>query len=88
MSKYEEMLDALHAEAEGEALAFIRAEVEVHGSPPSVRELAAHLGVGSSETALKVLRRLQRKGLIEVAPRRARGIVIVGSPMVADTEVM
>lgn len=85
---YADMLNALHEQEEQAALDYIEVCVSARGVPPSVRELASERGYASAETALKVLRRLEAKGLIERLPGTARGIIIKGSPMVADTEEM
>lgn len=53
---------------------YLRRCVEERGFPPTVAEIAAHFGMRSPNAAAQHLRLLRRKGAIEVAPRRARGI--------------
>ncbi|MFB7577180.1 LexA family transcriptional regulator [Streptomyces sp. NPDC056165] len=50
-------------------LAAIRAHIADHGEAPSVREIAAAVGLASPSSALYQLRRLEEAGTV----RRARG---------------
>lgn len=50
--------------------------IKEHGVPPTVRELAAHTGIGNG-TAHLYLQRLERVGLIVRVPRQSRCIRLV-----------
>lgn len=64
-------------------LAFIRSSVAERGYPPSVREIAAHLGAKSENAANDHLRALERKGYITRAPVVARGIRVTDAGVAA-----
>lgn len=76
------------SEQDDKALEYIANLVETRGYPPSVRELAEHLGYSSSERGHYALRRLVNRGLITVAAHTPRGITITEAGMVALTEEM
>jgi repressor LexA len=64
-----------------EALDFVAAYTERHGYPPTVRELAAALGVSGPKGAKQFLDALAAKGYIRREPENARAIRIVeGGP--------
>ena len=54
-------------------LEFIREYVEVHGYPPSIREIASHLGVSGTLGVVKHLKALERGGYIRRVPRKLPG---------------
>jgi repressor LexA len=60
-------------------LEFVREHVEIHGYPPSIREIAAHLGVSGTLGVVKHLRALERAGYIRRAPGNSRGLTLTGS---------
>jgi repressor LexA len=51
---------------------FIQARHQQFGSPPSLREIAAHFGFKSMTAALDHVRALERKGYLIRQPRQAR----------------
>ena len=67
-------------------LSFIRDRVAGHGQPPSLAEIASACGLASRGAARKHVLALTEAGLIEVAPRQARGIRPVG--MAAADELL
>jgi SOS-response transcriptional repressor LexA len=56
--------------------AFIANTTAGRGYPPSVREVAAHIGVSSSSTAQKVLNSMHRLGYVTSSPGRVRSITV------------
>lgn len=46
-----------------------------HGAPPSLREIAAHIGVSSANTTTDHMHLLERRGLVRHHPGRPRGWV-------------
>lgn len=60
-------------------LEFIKEEVERKGYPPSVREIAAAVGLASSSTVHGHLERLEAKGYIRRDPTKPRAIEILAS---------
>lgn len=58
------------------AIAFIRSTVEERGYPPSIRELCVHLGLKSTQSGHKVLRRLEAAGRITREPNSPRSITV------------
>ena len=60
-----------------EALDFVAAHIERHGYPPTVRELAAALGISGPKGAKQFLDALAAKGYIRREPENARAIRIV-----------
>ena len=65
-------------------LSFIRDRVAGHGQPPSLAEIASACGLASRGAARKHVLALTEAGLIEVAPRQARGIRPVGMAATAE----
>ena len=53
---------------EKEVLRYYRKHWERHGVPPTVRQLADHMGSKNPNTAQGYLRRLQAKGYLEGKP--------------------
>ncbi|MBO8127234.1 MAG: transcriptional repressor LexA [Firmicutes bacterium] len=66
--RHQEILEYLH-EYTGE-----------HGYPPSVREIAAHLGLKSPSTVHKYLNELEDLGYIKRDPAKPRAILLTTSP--------
>jgi repressor LexA len=58
----------------------IRKKQQVDGETPTLREIAEHFGFSSMNAALAHVRALQRKGVIENKPHRARSLRLV-SPL-------
>lgn len=58
------------------------------GYPPSRREVANRLRLGSTSSAQQVIDRMERDGLIERDPTIPRGIRIKNSVMVERTETV
>ena len=57
-----------------QVLAFVRDYVNKNGSPPTIREIAAGLGIPSHTAVVGHLEALERAGLITRTPHRSRGI--------------
>lgn len=57
-------------ERQGEVLVFIAWHLEHEGVPPTLREIAGFLGIGSNDH----LDALVRKGYLERTPLRSRGL--------------
>jgi len=58
-----------------EVLDFIRRQLELTGFSPSSREIQAHFGFQSQTAAMNHLRALERKGVINRTPGKARSAV-------------
>ena len=58
-----------------EVLDFIRRQQQLTGFPPSSREIQTHFGFQSQTAAMNHLRALQRKGVINRTPGKARSAV-------------
>lgn len=58
---------------------FIRDHVEMHGFPPSVREIGDAVGLASTCSVHHHLRMLRRKGWIRHYPNRTRAIALTVS---------
>jgi repressor LexA len=61
-----------------EVLDFISDYLERHGYPPTLREIAEHLGVNGTLGVMKHLNALERKGFIRKTAGSSRGITISG----------
>jgi repressor LexA len=64
---------------QAEILEFIRNEIEARGLPPTVAEIAAGMGVKSTNGIRDHLKALARKGAIELIPGASRGIRLVNT---------
>lgn len=60
---------------QAEALAFIRANPRIYG--PTIREIAAAMGIASPNGVVGHLRALEKKGLIKRTAKVTRGIEVV-----------
>jgi SOS-response transcriptional repressor LexA len=60
------------------ALEFIRSHLAIHGSPPTLREIGARMGIGSTNGVNDHLRALERKGFIARRDMKSRGIQLIG----------
>lgn len=63
---------------------YIKSEVQDKGYPPSVREIAAAVGLASSSTVHGHLARLEGKGYIRRDPTKPRAIEILTDPTETD----
>lgn len=57
-------------------LQFIRDYFAENSYPPSVREIAAHVGLASTSSVHRQLHQLERKGYLKRNPTRARAITV------------
>lgn len=57
-----------------QVLEFIQSQIHRHGTPPSLREIAAHFRFRSMTAAADHVRALRRKGFIAGPPRQARAL--------------
>jgi repressor LexA len=57
-----------------QVLDFIQQQQQAAGSPPTLREIAAHFGFRSMTAAVDHVRALRRKGVLAEATRRARSL--------------
>lgn len=64
-------------EKQSAVLAYIRDRVAADGYPPTVREIAAHLGTRNFNAAVGHLKALEEKGLIRRKAGGARAITVV-----------
>ena len=62
---------------QSEALAFIRQHLADKGFPPTSREIQRHFGFLSQNSAISILKALQRVGSITWTPNTARSIRLV-----------
>jgi repressor LexA len=60
-------------------LEFIREYLEIHGYPPSIREIASHLGVSGTLGVVKHLKALERAGYLRRMPGSSRGLSLTDS---------
>jgi SOS-response transcriptional repressor LexA len=75
--------DALTARQQ-EMLDCIRCHIRDRGYPPSVREIAAAMGIHSPNGVLYTIKVLVRKGRIEREGNRSRSLKVVGEGAVGD----
>jgi repressor LexA len=64
---------------QAEILNFIRDEIATRSLPPTVAEIAAGMGVKSTNGVRDHLKALARKGAIELIPSTSRGIRLIGA---------
>jgi repressor LexA len=55
---------------------FLAAHIEDHGYPPTLQEIAAHLGITGNLGVIRHLKALQRQGLISRQAGSSRGITL------------
>ncbi|HEY5604217.1 MAG TPA: transcriptional repressor LexA [Gammaproteobacteria bacterium] len=67
-------------ERQKEILDFISETVAASGMPPTVAEIAAAMGVSSTNGIRGHLQALERKGAIELVPNASRGIRLLDMP--------
>jgi len=63
-----------------QVLDFIRTHLEEHGYPPTLREIAAHLGVSGTLGVSKHLEALERKGQLQRHGNGSRALSLVQRP--------
>jgi repressor LexA len=63
-----------------QVLDFIAAYIDDHGYPPTMREIAEHIGVVGNATAIFHLEALERKGYLKRESGSSRGIVLNREP--------
>jgi len=61
-----------------QVLDFINDYAQRHGSPPTLREISAHIGTSGTVSALRHVEALERKGCLQRREGRSRGIVLPG----------
>jgi repressor LexA len=61
-----------------QVLDFVTGCLDHRGYPPTLREIAAHLGIRGTLGAAKHLDALERKGLIRKSPGSSRGLALTG----------
>jgi repressor LexA len=71
-------MPGLLSKREKDILRYVRATVERHGFPPSIREIGAKFDIRSTNGVRYYLQRLESKGYIRRNPRISRGIELVG----------
>ncbi len=69
---------------QSEVLDFIREAIAEYGMPPTVAEIAAAMGVSSTNGVRGHLQALARKGVIELIPGASRGIRLLEAAAYAD----
>jgi repressor LexA len=68
-------------------LCFIAGYIEHHGYAPSLREMAEAVGLGSKSSVLRVLARLEVRGMIRRRHNLARAVEILRPPCPAHPMV-
>ena len=63
-----------------QVLTFIASHADKHGYPPTLREIALHLGISGNAGVMSHLEALEKKGHIRRDPGSSRGIVLVREP--------
>lgn len=63
-----------------QVLDFITEHIDGHGYPPTLREIAQHLGVKGTVSAIHHLEALERKGYLRREAGSSRGIALVREP--------
>lgn len=61
-----------------QVLDFIRSCIDMHGMPPTLREISAHIGTRGTVTALRHLEAIEKKGYLRRREGSSRGIVLTG----------
>jgi len=87
LSTYGEIMPEL-TERNKQVLDFIREYIEAHGYPPSIREIAAHLGVSGTVGVVKHLNALERGGYIRRMRGSSRGLSLTGSTPRASVPIV
>jgi len=64
---------------QAEALEFILAHIAEHQHPPTWREIAAHMGIASTNGVNDKLRAIRRKGYMMMGDNQHRSLVVTHS---------
>jgi repressor LexA len=75
------------SDKQGKILQFLMDFNAEHGFPPTIRELCAHFGFKSLNTAHFHLRSLEKKGYIQVHPGKGRGITLPGARPLSERQI-
>ena len=75
-------------ERQQDVIAIIQRHITEHGRPPTVRFIAAALGIGSTNGVGDHLRALERKGVIARDSKVSRGVRLLGSYAVPSATAM
>jgi len=70
-----------------QVLDFITTYSARHGSPPTLREISAHIGTSGTVSALRHVEALERKGHLQRREGRSRGIVLADRERPAGSRV-
>ncbi|KAF0221118.1 MAG: repressor [Geobacteraceae bacterium] len=70
-----------------QVLDFIADHIDSHGYPPTLREIAQHLGVKGTVSAIHHLEALERKGYLRREAGSSRGIIVNREPQPEFTQV-
>jgi repressor LexA len=65
-------------ERQQQVLDFITRCIEMHGAPPTLREISAHIGTSGTVTALHHVEAIEKKGHLRRREGSSRGIVLTG----------
>ena len=65
-------------ERQQQVLDFIIQCIEMHGAPPTLREISAHIGTQGTVTALHHVEAIEKKGYLRRKEGSSRGIVLTG----------
>lgn len=68
------------------ALDYIRHSIQTMGYPPTLREIAAHMGIRSTNGVNDHLRALERKGYLARQELKSRGMRLVGPAVQSEEE--
>lgn len=81
------MLKKTLTSRQAEALEFIKSFISTNNYPPTVREIADHMGHLSSSTAFNILNRLAQKGYITKSDKSVRAIQVVNDGHVSTDPI-
>ena len=73
-------IDAPPTERQREIHAFMCAYQDEHGAPPTLREIAKHIGASSANAATDHVRSLERRGMVRHRPGQTRGWIPIRRP--------
>lgn len=61
-----------------QVLDFITSYLDMHGCPPTLREISSHVNIQGTATAIRHLEELERKGYIQRREGSSRSISVIG----------
>jgi repressor LexA len=70
-----------------QVLDFIIQCIEMHGAPPTLREISAHIGTQGTVTAMHHVEAIEKKGYLRRKEGSSRGIVLTGKAGRSDVLV-